>query len=124
LGERIEVRGMEKRHTLVELARQLRRSQTEAERVLWGRLRNRQLEGVKFRRQQPIGRFIVDFASLEQDLVIEIDGGQHAREPDQTNDRERASWLEQQGYRVLRFWDNEVLMNLECVLERIREALG
>ncbi|MCR4404259.1 MAG: endonuclease domain-containing protein [Candidatus Acetothermia bacterium] len=115
---------MEKRHTLVELARQLRRSQTEAERVLWGRLRNRQLEGVKFRRQQPIGRFIVDFASLEQDLVIEIDGGQHAREPDQTNDRERASWLEQQGYRVLRFWDNEVLMNLECVLERIREALG
>ncbi|MDH7504831.1 MAG: endonuclease domain-containing protein [Candidatus Acetothermia bacterium] len=115
---------MEKRHTLVELARQLRRSQTEAERVLWGRLRNRQLEGVKFRRQQPIGRFIVDFASLERDLVIEIDGGQHAREPDQTNDRERASWLEQQGYRVLRFWDNEVLMNLECVLERIREALG
>lgn len=115
---------MDKRRGTVDFARRLRRAQTEAERVLWQRLRNRQLEGVKFRRQQPIGRFIVDFASLERGLVIEIDGGQHAQETKEASDRERTSWLEQQGYRVLRFWDNEVLTNLEGIVETIREALG
>lgn len=87
------------------------------------KLRNRQLEGVKFRRQQPIGPYIVDFASFEKKLVIEIDGGQHSEEKVKKRDTERTAWLKERGYRILRFWNNEVLTNLEGVLKRIREAL-
>jgi len=87
------------------------------------KLRHKQLEGVKFRRQQPIGPYIVDFVSFERRLVIEIDGGQHNEEIIRGRDEERTAWLEERGYRVLRFWNNEVLMNLEGALERIREAL-
>jgi len=76
------------------------------------------MEGVKFRRQAPLGKYIVDFISFERKLILEIDGGQHALERD--NDEKREIWLESQGFRILRFWNNEVLQNLEGVLEAIR----
>lgn len=103
-------------------ARQLRRNMTDAERVLWSRLRKRQLEGYRFRRQYPLGRYIVDFICLQQRLVIEIDGGQHNDQ--QTYDDMRTTWLEAQGYRVLRFWNNDVLDYTEAVVEIIAAALG
>ena len=105
------------------LARKLRQRQTEAERSLWMRLRSRQMEGVKFRRQHPIGPYIVDFVSTEKKLIIEVDGGQHNEKGIKGKDEERTLWLKKQGYRVLRFWNNEVLSNMEGVLEKIRENL-
>lgn len=105
------------------LARRLRQTQTEAERALWARLRNRRLKGVKFRRQQPIGRYIVDFVSFEKRTVVEIDGGQHDQTGVSNKDEERTAWLIGEGYRVLRFWNNEVLKNMEGVLEAIRVVL-
>jgi len=82
-------------------------------------LKGKNLEGIKFRRQEPFGDYIVDFVSFEKRLVIEIDGGQHAEEERDT-DIQRDAWLNSQGFRVLRFWNNEVLQNLEGVLETIR----
>jgi very-short-patch-repair endonuclease len=108
---------------LTTLARKLRRRQTEAERSLWMGLRNRQLKGVKFRRQQPIGPYVVDFVSIEKRLIVEVDGGQHNEEGIKGKDEERTLWLKGQGYQVLRFWNNEVLTNMEGVLEKIRENL-
>jgi very-short-patch-repair endonuclease len=108
---------------LTALARELRRRQTEAERTLWSRLRNRQLEGVKFRRQQPVGPFIVDFACLERKIVVEIDDGQHADEDMLESDQARTRWLEGAGYRTLRFWNSDVLRNVEGVLLEIRDEL-
>lgn len=102
-------------------ARHLRREQTEAERILWARLRNRQLLGWKFRRQYPIGNYIVDFYCPELGLVIELDGGQHASRTDE--DKKRTELLTGQGYQVLRFWNNEVLRDTNGVLEVILEAL-
>jgi very-short-patch-repair endonuclease len=103
------------------IARALRKRSTDIESYLWRYLKNRQMEGFKFRRQQPIGRYIVDFASLEKRLVIEVDGGQHAINT--TKDMLRDEWLRGEGYEVLRFWDNQVFDNLEGVLETIRDAL-
>ena len=100
-------------------ARELRRNMTKAERRLWRRLRGEQL-GVKFRRQQPIGRYIVDFVCLERRLVVEVDGGQH---DGSEYDRERDEWLEREGYRVVRFWDNEVMKEIEGVMEEIARVL-
>ena len=82
-------------------ARELRKNLTDAERMLWAALRLRQIEGYKFRRQRPIGPYIVDFVCLEKSLVIEVDGGQH--EGQLVHDTSRDAWLESQGYRVLRF---------------------
>jgi len=107
----------------VSFARELRQQHTNAERALWMKLRNRELEGVKFRRQQPIGPYIVDFVSLQRRLIIEIDGGQHNEEREKERDEERTMSLEERGYRIMRFWNNEVMTNPEGVLERIREAL-
>ena len=104
-------------------ARSLRRRQTDAEAALWVRLRDRQLCGVKFRRQQPLGPYIVDFVTLERQLVIEIDGSQHADGTAATSDEERTVWLGSEGYRVLRFWNNDVLLNMEGVLERILQVI-
>jgi very-short-patch-repair endonuclease len=103
-------------------ARQLRRNQTDAERKLWARLRARQLSGFKFRRQYPIGPFITDFCCFEQRLVVELDGGQHAEQ--RMADRRRSDVLGRYGYRVLRFWDNEVMQNIDEVLQRIVEVLN
>ncbi len=108
--------------TLRHRARALRRTQTDAERKLWARLRARQLGGAKFRRQHSIGPFIADFCCVEHGLVIELDGGQHAARV--SADRRRTAFLARQGYRVLRFWDHKVLAKTEAVLERIVQVLG
>ncbi|WP_459943155.1 endonuclease domain-containing protein [Deferrisoma palaeochoriense] len=103
------------------MARRLRQNQTDAEHRLWRFLRNRQMLGKKFRRQAPMGPFVVDFVCHEARLIIEVDGGQHAVQVEQ--DRRRAEWLEHNGYRVLRFWNHDVLQNTEAVLEKIRTVL-
>src|SRR4030095_13033966 len=100
-------------------SRRLRRNQTDAERKLWARLRARQICGVKCRRQYPIGRFIVDFCCFEKDLAVELDGGQHAEQTEA--DQRRSDLLARHGYRVLRFWDNDVMENIDGVLQRVLE---
>jgi len=104
-------------------AKQLRKNMTDAERALWRQLRSRQLSGHKFRRQQPIGKYIVDFVCLEKRLVIELDGGQHAEDAQAQNDSQRTAWLEQNGYRVLRFWNHEILHSIEAIKQAIFQAL-
>ena len=101
-------------------ARELRRNQTEAETLLWNRLRNRQLLGLKFRRQRPIGTFIADFACLEAGLVIELDGGQHVEQAG--HDAARTQAMQQLGFRTLRFWNHEVLTETDAVMEKIRQV--
>jgi len=101
-------------------ARRLRVDATDAERRLWYRLRSRQVGGAKFIRQERIGPYVVDFVCREQRLIIEVDGGQHATDP---RDAVRDAWLADRGYRVLRFWNNDVLSNTEGVLEAIAAAL-
>ena len=105
------------------LARNLRKRSTDTERFLWKYLRTKQLEGFKFRRQQPIGSYIVDFVCFEKKIVIEADGGQHSESREREKDKKRDKWLRGQGFKVLRFWDNEILNNIEDVLSRIREEL-
>jgi len=95
-------------------ARQLRRESTDAERPLWFHLRDRRL-GVKFRRQLPVGPFIVDFLSVEAMLIVELDGSQH----DDDIDAGRTRFLKRRGYRVLRFWNHDALVRTESVLEVI-----
>jgi very-short-patch-repair endonuclease len=102
-------------------ARGLRQSATDAENTLWFRLRSRRLNGHKFVRQEPIGSYTVDFVCRESRLVIEVDGGQHA---DSASDAVRDKWLTDRNYRVLRFWNNEVLRNMAGVLETIAAALA
>jgi very-short-patch-repair endonuclease len=94
---------------------------TDAERKLWSALRDRQLDGAKFRRQQPIGPFVADFVCQERRLIIEADGGQHA---ESANDARRTKFLESKGYRVLRFWNNDILRNLDGVAQVIAAALS
>ena len=101
-------------------ARHLRAHLTDAERVLWRYLRASRLCGYKFRRQAPIGRYIVDFVCFEMRLIIELDGGQHAERTRYESDR--TAWLRGQGFRVLRFWNTDVLNNMEGVREVIAEA--
>jgi very-short-patch-repair endonuclease len=108
-GERARVRGERMKHR----ARTLRKNMTDVERLLWGRLRDRQLGGYKFRRQHPIGPFFLDFVCLEKKLVIEVDGGQHAKNLDA--DVKRSNYLKERGYQVLRFWNNEVLEESQSV---------
>jgi very-short-patch-repair endonuclease len=105
-----------------ELARALRKNQTDAEKLLWSRLRNRRFLGCKFRRQQIVGPYIADFLCMEPKLVIELDGGQHAEQ--QQRDEQRAQYLQNLGYQVLRFWNHEVLGDLDAVLESIRIAIA
>ena len=102
-------------------ARRLRRQQTDAERKLWLALRARQVDGAKFRRQHPIGRYIADFCCSEKNVVIELDGGQHTERVEA--DQSRTEFLSQQGYRVIRFWDHDILTSLDSVLQVISEAL-
>ena len=101
-------------------AQQLRNNATDAEQALWWRLRSRQLEGYKFSRQMPVGPFICDFLCRERRLIVELDGGQHA---ENARDIPRTAYLEQEGYHVVRFWNNDVLGNLEGVLQTILQAL-
>ncbi len=103
-------------------ARRLRSNPTGAEKRLWSKIRNKQLAGHRFRRQAPIGPYVVDFFCPEQKLIIELDGGQHANQVEA--DTERTAWLESKGYRVIRFWNNEVFDNLDGVLHSITEVLN
>jgi len=96
---------------------------TEAEKLMWSKLRDRRLEGVKFKRQKPIGRYIVDFVALDLKLIVEIDGGQHAERS--AADAARTKALEEEsGYRVVRFWKNDVLGNIDGVLEAVVQELN
>lgn len=106
-------------HT-TQIAKTLRHRLTDTERQLWTQLRAHRMQPCKFKRQQPIGPYIVDFVCFQAHLVIEVDGGQHQ---DSAADLERDAWLEGQGFRVLRFWNNEVLMQMPAVLEKILEVL-
>ena len=100
-------------------ARELRGASTDAETLLWLKLRNRQLGGLKFRRQHPIGRYFADFACVELGLVVELDGGQHGDPTALNYDTQREEAMRALGFTTLRFWDNEVLMQTDAVLERI-----
>jgi very-short-patch-repair endonuclease len=102
-------------------ARALRRLATEPEKALWQLLRDRRLQGVKFRRQVPIGRYIVDFLCIEHHLVIEADGSQHA---ESAHDQKRDAWLREEGYVVLRFWNDAVLKERQSVLDTIAAHCG
>jgi very-short-patch-repair endonuclease len=104
-------------------ARELRYKQTEAERRLWFKLRDQQLDDVKFRRQEPIGSYIVDFVSFEKKLVIEIDGNPHRERETKINDGFRTQWLKSRGYKVLRFWNSEIINHLDDVVNKIRDYL-
>ncbi|MGZ5531077.1 MAG: endonuclease domain-containing protein [Methylomonas sp.] len=99
-------------------ARSLRRNQTDAERLIWNQLRNRQVLNCKFRRQQIFGPYIADFLCMEPKLVIEIDGGQHLDQ--HKHDEKRSQYFRQFGYRVLRFWNHEILQETPAVMEKIR----
>ncbi len=105
-----------------ERSRNLRNNPTDAEKKLWSALRNRQISGTRFNRQVPIGPFICDFVARSAKLIIEVDGGQHAVET--SRDEVRSRFLREQGYRVLRFWNNDVLGNIDGVVAIIEQALA
>jgi very-short-patch-repair endonuclease len=102
-------------------ARTLRRDMTDAERVLWNIIKGKNLQGWKFRRQQPLGAYIADFYCAQARLIIEVDGGQHMDR--ENHDSQCDAWLATAGYRVMRFWNHEVLANPEGVVQRIMEML-
>jgi very-short-patch-repair endonuclease len=108
-------------HPLPATARDLRANSTDAEQRLWFYLRHRPLSGYRFRRQVPIGRFVVDFVCIRARLIVELDGGQHAESV--IEDLERTLYLARAGFRVIRFWNDEALQRTEAVLESILEAL-
>jgi very-short-patch-repair endonuclease len=103
------------------IARALRRRSTEAEKLLWSKLRGRRFEGIKFRRRVPIANYVVDFAALDLKFIIEVDGGQHDLRT--AEDAKRTRILEEWGYHVVRFWNNDVLSNIDGVLEAIMQEL-
>ena len=103
---------------LTKHTKSLRKNATRAETLLWNRIRSRQIEGIKFRRQQPIENYIVDFVTFEKRIIIELDGGQHANQ--KHKDQQRDKRLTADGFTVLRFWNNDVLENINAVLEIIR----
>ena len=98
-------------------ARSLRRNSTDAEVLVWQHLRSRRLLGCKFRRQVPIGKYIVDFLCEDPPIIIELDGGQHMEQ--ERYDQTRTNWLQANGFLVLRFWNNDIAENLEGVLESL-----
>lgn len=103
-----------------QFAKTLRHNMTDAEQLLWRHLRAHRLNSQKFRRQQPIGPYVVDFVHLGAKLIVEADGGQHNGS---VGDTERDTWLKQQGFSILRFWNNDILNNTDAVLATILEAL-
>ena len=108
--------------TIQECAKQLRQEQTPAEQKLWSRLRRKQLHRLKFRRQHPIGRFVVDFCCASQALVVEVDGDSHSAQVE--TDQERTAWLEDRGYRVIRFTNRQVERQIDAVLDEIARECG
>ncbi len=120
-GDGVEMKAQTNRTIIVKkLQRTLRNSMTDAEIRLWQRLRNRQLAGFKFRRQHPYMDFVLDFVCLERCLIVEVDGGQHL---DNERDRERDRRLQEAGFEILRFWNNQVLQETDAVVEVIWTAL-
>jgi very-short-patch-repair endonuclease len=106
------------------LAKALRRNESDAERKLWSKLRSRQFENLKFRRQQPLGKYIVDFVSFEKKVIIEVDGSQHMEPRNNEKDMERTTFFEDEGYMVLRFWNNDILTNIEGVGLKLLEQIN
>jgi very-short-patch-repair endonuclease len=107
-----------------ERARELRAHATDAERRLWSRLRAHQLDGYKFRRQYPIGKYIADFACRSEHLIVELDGGGHGNDQAELDDATRTAYLQGCGYRILRFWNLDVLSDTDGVVHMIRAALS
>ena len=124
MGEQQMQRSLRKLDQRVPRARKLRRDVTDAERKLWRGLRALQMDDSHFRRQAPIGPYFADFACHAKRLVIELDGGQHGGEAHATQDAARDAYMRANGYRVLRFWNNDVMQNLNGVLETIVGALS
>ena len=112
---------MPNRSHLTDVAKRLRHGMTDAERVLWREVRAHRFAGFKFKRQEPLGLYVVDFVCYEAKLIIELDGGQHANQ--QEADAERTRWLESRGFRVVRFWNNDVLANTAGVMQEIEKEL-
>ena len=106
------------------LARNLRKNSTTQENLLWSLLRNRKLNNLKFKRQVPIGSYIVDFVCEEKKLIIELDGGQHNTPENLQYDKKRTEYLNSLGYKVIRFWNNEFDNNLEGVYEKLLEVVS
>ena len=104
-------------------ARRLRVNMTDAEKMLWARLRGKQLNGFRFRKQHPVDRFVLDFYCAEVKLAVELDGSQHCTDEGKERDRERTEHLESKGIQVLRFWNHDVLTNIEGTIERILKHL-
>ena len=105
------------KNTLLSPARALRQSSTDAESLLWKHLRAKRFKKLKFKRQEPIGKYIVDFVCYEKRIIIEVDGGQHSADKDK--DHERDNWFRGEGFKVLRFWNHEVLTQTDAVLTAI-----
>ena len=118
-GEGTFIKTTMKTKQQINRAKLLRKNSTDAERLLWGKLRNNQL-GVKFRRQEPIGKYIVDFVCFEKKIIIEVDGGQHN---ENVRDKNRDDWLYKNGFRILRFWNSDVLKDTEGVLAQILKEI-
>lgn len=108
---------------LLEFARKLRQEQTDAEKWMWYVLRNRRLGGFKFRRQYPVGPYVLDFLCFDKKLAVELDGGQHNMPDQRARDEARSRFIAEQGIRVLRFWNHDVLQDTEVVLQVIWESL-
>ena len=108
----------------IDKARNLRREQTKAESVFWNAVRNRQFYDLKWRRQVPVGRYIADFLCESKKLIIELDGGQHATDDARRYDKKRSQILQQYGYHVIRFWNDEILNNLNGILDSLANELG
>jgi len=109
---------------MINKARTLRKTQTPAERLLWSKLRSRQLSGCKFRRQYPFEKFILDFYCSEAHLAIEIDGGQHAEDEHRKKDNFRTLMIKRKGIRLIRFWNDDVLKHLDDVIAEIDATLN
>ena len=112
---------IQRQRLMKERARALRSQQTDAEQCLWYYLRAGRFMGIKFKRQKPMGNYIVDFVAPSHKLIIELDGGQHAEQ--QEYDRGRDTWLRNQGYTVVRFWNHQVLTETQAVLEAVRQKI-
>ena len=114
---------MKHKSTTLNQAKMLRKNMTEQEKVLWNILRNNQFYGLKFRRQVPIGNYVADFVCEIHNVIIELDGGQHNEQENIEKDKLRTEFLENKGYKVLRFWNNDIDNNLDGVCEVIHRAI-
>jgi very-short-patch-repair endonuclease len=124
LREGPRAKGVRGRGPEIVRARELRKESTGPEKKLWETLRRKRVDGLRFRRQYPIGPYFADFVCLPARLIVEVDGGQHADNDEQIrHDKARTAWLESQNFRVLRFWNLDVMDNLEGVIDRIADAV-